>query len=68
MFFYVCNPDNCICEKGLFVVKIRWINALSPAAIAAVFLAGAGAHGQSGYKSFQLVYHSDTRGYYRPCG
>jgi hypothetical protein len=21
-----------------------------------------------GYKSFQLVYHSDTRGYYRPCG
>jgi hypothetical protein len=26
------------------------------------------AHGQQGYKSFQLVYHSDTRGYYRPCG
>jgi hypothetical protein len=21
-----------------------------------------------GYKTFQLVYHSDTRGYYRPCG
>ena len=21
-----------------------------------------------GYKSFQLVFHSDTRGYYRPCG
>lgn len=20
------------------------------------------------YKTFQLVYHSDTRGYYRPCG
>ncbi len=23
---------------------------------------------QQGYKSIQLVYHSDTRGYYRPCG
>jgi hypothetical protein len=23
---------------------------------------------RGGYKSFQLVYHSDTRGYYRPCG
>lgn len=25
------------------------------------------AEGQ-GYASFYLVYHSDTRGYYRPCG
>jgi hypothetical protein len=23
---------------------------------------------QEGYESFELVYHSDTRGYYRPCG
>jgi hypothetical protein len=22
----------------------------------------------SGYRSFQLVYNSDTRGYYQPCG
>ena len=30
-----------------------------------------GVNGQAGtqdFKSFQLVYHSDTRGYYRPCG
>ena len=26
------------------------------------------AKGQRGYASIQLVYHSDTRGYYRPCG
>jgi len=26
------------------------------------------ARSQQGYKSIQLVYHSDTRGYYRPCG
>ncbi|MCK5618272.1 MAG: hypothetical protein KAJ17_02675 [Candidatus Krumholzibacteria bacterium] len=26
------------------------------------------AKSQQGYKSIQLVYHSDTRGYYRPCG
>jgi hypothetical protein len=30
-------------------------------------LAGQSDEGR-GYKSFQLVYHSDTRGYYRPCG
>jgi hypothetical protein len=24
--------------------------------------------GGQGFKSFQLVYQSDTRGYYRPCG
>ena len=23
---------------------------------------------QENYKTLQLVYHSDTRGYYRPCG
>jgi hypothetical protein len=23
---------------------------------------------RGGGRSFQLVYHSDTRGYYRPCG
>jgi len=26
------------------------------------------AESQQRYKSIQLVYHSDTRGYYRPCG
>ena len=30
-------------------------------------LAGQSDDGQS-FQSFQLVYHSDTRGYYRPCG
>jgi hypothetical protein len=39
---------------------------------AAVFTLPQGTvNGQAGtqnFKSFQLVYHSDTRGYYRPCG
>jgi hypothetical protein len=35
---------------------------------AAMVLFQAAVSGQGGYKSFQLVYHSDTRGYYRPCG
>jgi hypothetical protein len=24
--------------------------------------------GQQGYKTVRIVYHSDTRGYYQPCG
>jgi hypothetical protein len=33
-------------------------------ALAAADRGGAGQEG----RAFQLVYHSDTRGYYRPCG
>ena len=40
--------------------------------LAAVFVFPRGTvNGQTGtqnFKSIQLVYHSDTRGYYRPCG
>jgi hypothetical protein len=35
---------------------------------AAVVVLNGPARSQQGYKSFQLVYHSDTRGYYLPCG
>ena len=55
-------------EKGPSRMRISLV-----AAVAAVILPViASLPGQSdegrGYKSFQLVYHSDTRGYYRPCG
>jgi len=45
---------------------------LFAAASILVLLSAATPVGQTGdgqgFKSFQLVYHSDTRGYYRPCG
>jgi hypothetical protein len=37
-------------------------------ALVAVAAVHVWADSQQGYKSIQLVYHSDTRGYYRPCG
>ena len=68
---YVIFP--CICPNVTFYEKgpSRMIRFLAAASILALFFAAAPA-GQTGegqgFKSFQLVYHSDTRGYYRPCG
>jgi hypothetical protein len=54
-------------EKG----PSRMIRLLAAASILVLFSAatpvGQTGGGQS-FKSFQLLYHSDTRGYYRPCG
>lgn len=38
------------------------------ALVTAVALAQGPVRGQQDSKSIRLVYHSDTRGYYRPCG
>jgi hypothetical protein len=55
-------------EKGTGALRIKWISAFAAVTAAAVTLFQVAASGQGGYKSFQLIYHSDTRGYYRPCG
>ena len=47
----------------------KGINLVGAAVLFAAFLAfPGGTAGTQEFKSFQLVYHSDTRGYYRPCG
>jgi hypothetical protein len=51
-------------KKSILVAAAVLVGSLSA-------VPGDVANGQmegSNYKSFQLVYHSDTRGYYRPCG
>lgn len=58
---------NDRCERTV-VLNHRWIITLTAGVIAAVAMFGETAESQGTYKSFQLVYHSDTRGYYRPCG
>jgi hypothetical protein len=52
--------------------KTRW--AVAGAALLGVLFTGTrpaqtgAAAPAGGTRDFQLVYHSDTRGYYRPCG
>jgi hypothetical protein len=36
--------------------------------LVAILVAATAAQEPYAYQSFQLVYHSDTRGYVRPCG
>jgi len=47
-------------KKTAMAAAVLTISALAALAVQS--------SGRSGYKSFQLVFHSDTRGYYRPCG
>jgi hypothetical protein len=44
------------------------VAALVVALAAAVAFVDDPVKGRQGNKSFRLVYQSDTRGYYRPCG
>jgi len=45
--------------------SMRWMAA---AVVWAVLLVAGAEPAPGTSRSFQLVYHSDTRGYYRPCG
>lgn len=55
----MCYIDTIMIRRTLF--------AITGAVLLGLFTAGPKAAGEETH-SFQLVYHSDTRGYYSPCG
>jgi hypothetical protein len=46
---------------------LRFLTVVS-IAVLAVFLSSSRRSGEAGSRTVQLVYESDTRGYYLPCG
>ena len=62
------NMDSRGSEKGHIRMRRILLTAVAAGLLPIVATLADQSDAGRGYKSFQLVYQSDTRGYYRPCG
>jgi hypothetical protein len=67
IFFVMQNPVGDT-AKGRTGMRRTTVATIAVVAVSAFAALGGRTDDRQGVKSFQLVYQSDTRGYYRPCG